>query len=554
MSYSINTNITSLQAQNALNSSAAFQSKTINRVTTGLRIVNSGDDAAGLAVANGFRSDEAVLTQGILNAGDGLSTLQTIDGGMNNISLLLDRARTLATQSSSTTFAGDRSQLNSEFTNVLSEIDRQSQAVGMNTGGQYAKALSTFIGGGKDTTGLSANAAAIANGTVSVNLSNSAVDTKALGLSTFKTAAPATTTLATVVAAGSLTGNNMAFDFKGAGFSDGNAVVVTATGVNAATSMQGVVDKINAGIATASQTVGSQYTAFKAAGITASLSSDGTGIQFSSTNSQFSVTADATTGTTAAQNVLGTAGGSAVVAGGGQTTTLGWGGDLEAGAAQQLVISSTDANGNQISTAVNLVATDTKAQSIALINTALQGATGNNANLNKLVAVDNDATASGDTANTGKITIMGAQNFQVVIGQSTVTASGALSATGVDSDNTNKTMNTAVTSTSAGNSGAVDISTAADAQQAVNALANAVSTLGTAQANVGKGENQFNYAMNLAQSQSTNLAAAESRIRDADLAAEAANLTKAQILVQAGTAALAQANSAPQAILSLLKG
>lgn len=551
MSFSINTNVTSLQAQNALRASSDFQSKTINRVTTGLRIVNSGDDAAGLAVANGFRSDQAVLTQGIRNAGDGLSTLQTIDGGMNNISLLLDRARTLATQSASTTFAGDRSQLNSEFTNVLSEIDRQSQAVGMNTGGQYAKALSTFIGGGKDTSGLSANSAAITNGTVSVNLSTSAVDTKALGLSTFKTVAPTTTTLATVVDAGNLTGNAMAFDFRGAGFSDGNDVVVTATGVNAATSMQGVVDKINAGIAAAAQNVGTNYTAFKTAGITASLTSDGTGIQFSSASSQFSVSADATIGTAAAQNILGTSGTAAVSAGGSQAVTLGWGGDLAAGVAQQLVISSTDTNGNQISTKVNLVATDTKAQSIALINTALQAASGNNANLNKIVAVDED---SSNVANTGAIKIMGAQNFQVFIGQATVTATGVASATGIDSDNTAKTMNTSVTSASSGNSGAVDISTAADAQQAVNALANAVSTLGTAQANVGKGENQFNYAMNLAQSQSANQAAAESRIRDADLASEAANLTKAQILMQAGTAALAQANSAPQAILSLLKG
>ena len=59
--------------------------------------------------------------------------------------------------------------------------------------------------------------------------------------------------------------------------------------------------------------------------------------------------------------------------------------------------------------------------------------------------------------------------------------------------------------------------------------------------------------MNLAQSQTTNLASAESRIRDADLASEAANLTKAQILMQAGVAALAQANAAPQQILALLK-
>jgi len=81
-----------------------------------------------------------------------------------------------------------------------------------------------------------------------------------------------------------------------------------------------------------------------------------------------------------------------------------------------------------------------------------------------------------------------------------------------------------------------------------------VAKLGDAQAVVGRGQNQFNYAVNLAQSQLTNIASAESRIRDADLAAEAANLTKAQIVLQAGIAALAQANSAPQQVLALLRG
>ena len=99
-----------------------------------------------------------------------------------------------------------------------------------------------------------------------------------------------------------------------------------------------------------------------------------------------------------------------------------------------------------------------------------------------------------------------------------------------------------------------DITTQANAQAAVGSLANAVALLGASQAVVGKGQNAFNFAVNLAATQLSNLAAAESRIRDADLAQEAANLTKAQIMQQAGIAALAQANSAPQVVLSLLKG
>src|SRR3978361_1900376 len=131
MSFSVNTNIASLQSQEYIRQNSDFQAKTINRVTSGLRIVSSGDDAAGLAIANGYRSDQAVLSQGVRNANDGLSQLQIVDGGINNISQLLDRARTLATQSASGAFTGDRSVLNSEFQSVVGEINRQAQSIGL---------------------------------------------------------------------------------------------------------------------------------------------------------------------------------------------------------------------------------------------------------------------------------------------------------------------------------------------------------------------------------------------------------------------------------------
>jgi flagellin len=92
-----------------------------------------------------------------------------------------------------------------------------------------------------------------------------------------------------------------------------------------------------------------------------------------------------------------------------------------------------------------------------------------------------------------------------------------------------------------------------NALAALTALTAAISTLGQVQGVVGAGENKLQYATNLAQSQITNVSAAESGIRDADVAAAAANLTKAQVLQQTSLAALSQANSAPQAVLSLLK-
>ena len=97
---------------------------------------------------------------------------------MNNICQLLDRARTLATQSASGTFTGDRNVLNSEFSTVIIEIDRQAQAIGLNTGGELAKSLSVFVGGGKTSNGVSATI----NGSVVVDLSQSTIDAKSLGL------------------------------------------------------------------------------------------------------------------------------------------------------------------------------------------------------------------------------------------------------------------------------------------------------------------------------------------------------------------------------------
>ena len=171
MAFYINTNIASLQAQNYLNQTNNFQNQTIQEVTSGLRIVNSGNDAAGLAIANGYRSDEAVLTQGVQNANNGLSQLQIADSGISNISQLrLDRApHAIATESASGTFTGNRGVLNSEFQSVIGEINRQAQSIGLNQGGSFAKTLNVFIGGGQASNGVSATS----NGTVSLDLSQS---------------------------------------------------------------------------------------------------------------------------------------------------------------------------------------------------------------------------------------------------------------------------------------------------------------------------------------------------------------------------------------------
>ena len=126
---SIQTNVNSMVAQENLRVNSNFQGQTITRLTSGYRINSSADDAAGLAVANKYRSDVTELMQGVRNANDGLSTLQIIDGGLNNISKMLDRLKTLATQSASGTFTGNRSTLDAEYQSILGEVNRQAANV-----------------------------------------------------------------------------------------------------------------------------------------------------------------------------------------------------------------------------------------------------------------------------------------------------------------------------------------------------------------------------------------------------------------------------------------
>ena len=571
--FSILTNVASLQSQDYLTKNQAFQNKTINEVTSGLRIVNSGDDAAGLAIANGFRSDEAVLTQGIQNANNGVAQLQIMDGGMSNISQLLDRARTLATQSASGTFTGSRSVLNNEYQSVLSEIDRQAQSIGLNQGGIFATNLSVFIGGGKGTT----SKGVINNGTVAVNLATATVDTQSLGLKGFTAgyqvaanaadsglydlSQGASTNVAAILTANASPATTT-FILSGPGFggaAGANGPVTVTANLASVADPASLVTAINAGIAAAIQSGTPGGQALGQANISAQIHTGSDGHQqlvFVSPDAAFSVTAGDVTANALLGNLTGNTGGSATgvtsnvgaavnladanfVAGGTQQTGPQTFTTMGAGDSQTLSFTANAPGGSTQNAVVTLAGANTAAQAVAFINAQLQ-ATDNPA-LQGIVA-----SADGAGATITFSSSNAADTFNVVLGQTA--NAGATTATGFSNPNTT------VTSHVVGTGATSSISTQAGAETAVSALATSVATLGDAQAAVGRGENQFSYAINLAQSEVTNEATAESDIRDANLASAAANLTKAQILLQAGVAALAQANAAPQNILALLKG
>ncbi len=882
MSISLQTNVDSLVAQHNLSTNSAFESKTIQQLTSGYRINSSADDAAGLAIANGFRSTETELTQGVQNANNGISTLQIIDGGMNNVSQMLDTLRTLSTQSASGTFTGNRGVLNNQFQSLLTEIDRQAQSIGLNTGGQFQKSLSVYIGGGTTSSG----AFSTSNGTVNIDLTGSAVDTQALGLKGMQVVAGSTDlSAASATSVANIVGNSSnttavsgftEFDFAGPGFSDGSQAKVSVN-LSGVTDMNSLVTALNNGIQSAGNGNSAAATAFKNAGIVASVHTDASGgqeVAFTSSTTAFQVGAgdqmanalmgnfsSGSTGTAIASTVAGgntTAGAittpanvSFQISGGGLTspvtlnlasgstttaaaitditsqvsasnalkaagitvsgsagspltftdsygnkmnvqvtgdtanrlgfgsfvagatpanssystitgtgfstaTALGTaqlgfsinggasngsnqlsvdlnGGDATAGT-ETGTVANADAHGTDLTIAIDggsattisiQAGSTTVGAAAADINTAAAGITATVDSSGNLIltataagahsiavggaaattfglgatftGTSRTAQSAADALNSGiaassslsaaglQATVQGGQlqiassngtSFRVNAGGSdatadlgfgvlgaayagaTVGASGAtfddasgVSNTGAQtfgamkygsdtqsvtisannasgsiqtktitlqnngSGQTGQSIDSAVSyinqqlqqsndptlqsiaavkedvggtekinfisslqnfsvsfgnsangdgfsgaagttvgSTQNGTAATVAIDTQAGAVQAVTAVATAVTKLGNAQAGVGEGQNQLNYAVGLAQSQITNFSAAESRIRDADVAQEAANLTKSQTLSQASIAAMAQANTEGQSVLSLLHG
>jgi len=208
---------------------------------------------------------------------------------------------------------------------------------------------------------------------------------------------------------------------------------------------------------------------------------------------------------------------------------------------QNIVITAEDDNGATQSLSITLSFSNAKTldQAIDAINDQLQGS--NNDTLQQIVAVKERVDGTTD----------GVRFISTLTGGFSVGVGDLANDHAVDNTDSNALL------LSAGQleGGAIaDISSKENAANAVTLLAAAVAKLSAAQADVGKGQNQLQFAIGLASTQITNLSAAESRIRDADLAEEAANLTRTSIAQQAGVAALAQANAAPQAVLALLRG
>ena len=130
---SILNNLSAMSAENSLSSTQASLQKTLTQLSTGLRINSGADDAAGLSIANGMQANIAALTQSSQNATDGVGMLQTADGALSQVTALLNRAVTLATEAANGNIdSGQSTALNTEFTSIKAEIDQIGQTTDFN--------------------------------------------------------------------------------------------------------------------------------------------------------------------------------------------------------------------------------------------------------------------------------------------------------------------------------------------------------------------------------------------------------------------------------------
>ena len=133
MGLRVNSNVASINAQRNLVNSTGNLQKSLQRLSSGLRITRAADDAAGLAISEGFRADIRSLSQAQRNANDGISLLQVGEGALNEVSSILIRQRELAIQAANGTLgASERDTLNNEFQDLTDEIDRIAAVTSFN--------------------------------------------------------------------------------------------------------------------------------------------------------------------------------------------------------------------------------------------------------------------------------------------------------------------------------------------------------------------------------------------------------------------------------------
>ncbi|WP_336724556.1 flagellin [Achromobacter ruhlandii] len=564
----INTNYLSLVAQNNLNKSQSALGNAIERLSSGLRINSAKDDAAGMAIANRFTANVRGLTQAARNANDGISLAQTTEGAASEINTHLQRVRELAVQAANGSYSTE--QLNSiqdEINQRLQDIDRISQQTDFNG----VKVLSD------KATPLTLQVGANDNETITLNLSE--VSAKTLGLD--------------------------GFNVNGTGETKNRTATVTdLTAANGTVTGNDWVVQTNHASATADQVFAKLENGNKVT-LGAAVPSSATVYTYDAANKNFSFTdksaSDAATVTTLANSLrppTGTATGTYIHANGTASTTFevdatgaitvnGSAAFLDAGG--NLTTNSASGTAATLNTVMTAVSNNTNAagqsslsiggktyqnlgggassaahvtyintsSSEALLATAKANATANDVTVTLGTGITSATVqfTSGTSTNTyvdDKGAFTTTANFQTnyhvdpTSGKATVTGG-----TG-GGDYAPKTGSLVYVSAS-GKLTTNTTSKGTKTEDPMKTLDAAFSVLNKMTGEMGAVQNRLESTINNLNNVINNLANARSRIQDADYATEVSNMSKAQILQQAGTSVLAQANQVPQTVLSLLR-
>ncbi|WP_287926999.1 flagellin [Diaphorobacter sp.] len=491
MAATINTNVASLTAQRNLGVSQGSLNTSIQRLSSGLRINSAKDDAAGLAISERFTSQIRGLNQAARNANDGISLAQVAESALAGAGNILQRVRELSVQSANATnSASDRKALQAEVGQLLSELDRL--------------AVTTEFNGQKLLDG-------------------------SFGSATFQVGANANQTITAT------TGNFRTATY-GAQLKQSAPVVVTAT--NTPTPLTGTFDV--AGLQTKTINLTATDTlATAAAKINAA--SEATGVTASARNQ-----VELTTFVAGGSYSLAVVGDNATAAN--VTFSVSTAGATAAGLAEGIKAF------NDVSSQTGITAKlNADGDGIILINES--GADiqiqNNSAAGNTLAVGAYDAVASASS---------GTPTF--VAGVAAAPAGGYATARGYLEMNSDKgfsignltgTPPVTATPSTLNSVNTIDVSTVDGSTKALKIIDSALAAVNGQRASFGALQARFETTIANLNTSSENMSASRGRIQDADFAAETANLSRTQILQQAGTAMVAQANQIPQGVLALLK-
>lgn len=543
----INTNIVSLNSQRNLNRTQGDLSSALQRLSSGLRINSAKDDAAGLAIAQRMTSQINGLDQAVRNANDGISLSQTGEGALQSAGDILQRIRQLAVQSmNATNSAADRSALNSEVQQLTQELQRVATTTEFN--GQ--KLLDGSFGAAQFQVGANANQSIILT---SGNFQTNAYGNYRIGglaatsqggygdLTQGSTAGARLLQVGAVgdrpniTAAGSLTintasGSNV-INYNAGTSANGMAAVINqaGTGVRASaiTSFVLGADDLPADAGLNAFKQNTSYTFY--------VSTDTSDTSGTAPGAGYSIISFTTGGTSSANAVsamdqLNTAAQAFNDAAG------------KTGFTAKIVRTDNGAYGLQITseTGQDIRIDNASGSAVAMEDTSVVD--GNAASASAAVTVLNADAGPGWTAGSG----------YWVTGQLLLDSDKSFSVTA--SNATDFMLGTGPSSAQLQAVSGLDVSTVDSASRTLAMADSALSALSSQRARYGALQSRFTTTIQNLQATAENLTASRSRIQDADFAAETANMSRSQVLQQAGLAMVAQANALPQQVLQLLKG